>query len=66
MTWEAPLVLMSNWSASISFVTAVLSLSNTKVNSSFTDSFLCGPVFFGDVLKFLRTLVEITFFEPDQ
>ena len=66
MTWEAPPLLMSNRSASISFVIAAISLSNTKVNSSFTDSFLCGPVFFGDALKFLRTLVEIAFFEPDQ
>ena len=53
MTWEAPPLLMSNRSASISSVIAVLSLNNTKVNSSFTDSFLCGPVFFADALKFL-------------
>ena len=66
MTWEAPPVLMSNRSASILFVAAVLSLSNTEVYSSFTDSFLCGPVFFGDILKFLRTLAEIAFFEPDR
>ena len=57
---------MSNRSASISFVMAVLSLSNTKVNSSLTDSFLRGPVFFDDALEFPGTLLEITFFEPDQ
>ena len=66
MIWEAPPLVMSNRSASISFVIAVLRLSNTKVNSSFTDSFLCGPVFLGNALKFLRTLVETAFFEQDQ
>ena len=67
MTWEAPPLLMSNRSASISFVIAALSLRNTKVNSSFTDSFLCGPIFFRDALKFhLEILDKIAFFEPDQ
>ena len=43
---------------------AVLSLSKIEVNSSFTDSFLCSPVSFGDALKVLQTLVEIAFLEP--